>query len=97
MTPGTVVLVPFPFTDLSGTKRRPALVVSPHGFHPEDVVLCAVTSQVPESLPPSHSEEECRVLNRVRARRTAGAGTHARTFLDLQGERRSENASAHFR
>lgn len=47
---GSVVLVPFPFTDLSATKRRPALVVSPDGFHADDVVLCAVTSQVPERL-----------------------------------------------
>lgn len=41
------MLVPFPFTDLSGRKRRPALVVSPEGFHDEDLVLCAITSQVP--------------------------------------------------
>lgn len=47
---GTIVLVPFPFTDLSGRKRRPALVVSPDGFHEEDLVLCAVTSRVPERL-----------------------------------------------
>ena len=42
------MLVPFPFTDLSGRKRRPALVVSPEGFHEEDLILCAVTSRVPE-------------------------------------------------
>ena len=48
--PGTVVLVPFPFTDLSGRKRRPALLVSPEGFHGEDLVLCAITSQLPETL-----------------------------------------------
>jgi len=48
--PGSVVLVPFPFTDLSGRKRRPALVVSPGGFHEEDLILCAITSQLPESL-----------------------------------------------
>ncbi len=47
---GSVVLIPFPFTDLSGRKRRPALVVSPEGFHDEDLILCAVTSQVPERL-----------------------------------------------
>jgi mRNA interferase MazF len=47
---GTVVLVPFPFTDLSGRKRRPALVVSPETFHDEDLILCAVTSQVPQTL-----------------------------------------------
>jgi len=44
--PGVVVLVPFPFTDLSGTKRRTGLVVSPARFHPEDLILCAITSQV---------------------------------------------------
>ena len=47
---GSVVLVPFPFTDLSGRKRRPALVVSPDGFHEEDLILCAITSHVPEDL-----------------------------------------------
>lgn len=48
--PGSVVLVPFPFTDLSGRKRRPALVVSPLQFHEEDLILCAITSQVPQKL-----------------------------------------------
>lgn len=47
---GTVVLVPFPFTDLSGSKRRPALVVSSEGFHDEDLILCAITSRVPQRL-----------------------------------------------
>jgi mRNA interferase MazF len=50
MAPGTVVLVPFPFTDLSGRKQRPAIVVSLERFHDEDVVVCAVTSQVPRTL-----------------------------------------------
>jgi mRNA interferase MazF len=44
------VLVPFPFTDLTGRKQRPALVVSPSGIHPDDVILCAITSQVPSGL-----------------------------------------------
>ncbi len=49
-SPGSVVLVPFPFTDLSGRKRRPALVVSPEGFHDEDLILCAITSRLPQTL-----------------------------------------------
>jgi mRNA interferase MazF len=44
---GDIVLVSFPFTDLTSAKRRPAAVVSPNGFNArgEDVVLVAVTSQ----------------------------------------------------
>jgi len=45
--PGDVVLVRFPFTDLSSTKKRPALVVSPGGFTAKhgDLVVLAMTSQ----------------------------------------------------
>ncbi len=49
---GEIVLVPFPFTDLSGRRQRPALVVSPDGFHPEDLVVCAITSRLPQQLSP---------------------------------------------
>lgn len=44
---GDIVLVPIPFSDLSSTKKRPALVVSPDGFNKrtQDVVLVAITSQ----------------------------------------------------
>ncbi len=48
--PGSVVLVPFPFTDLSGRKRRPALIVSPEGIHDDDLILCAITSRLPQRL-----------------------------------------------
>jgi mRNA interferase MazF len=42
-----VVLVPFPFTDLSSAKRRPALIVSPNLYNAEkDVVIAYLTSQV---------------------------------------------------
>ena len=45
---GDIVLVPFPFTDLSSSKRRPALVISPDVFNDrmQDVVLAAITSQL---------------------------------------------------
>lgn len=47
---GDIVLVSFLFTDLSSSKRRPALVISPDAFndHREDLVLVAVTSQEPD-------------------------------------------------
>ena len=45
---GDVVLVPFPFTDQSATKQRPAVVVSREGYNRArpDVILMAITSQV---------------------------------------------------
>jgi mRNA interferase MazF len=44
---GAIVLVPFPFTDQSASKRRPAVVVSNRAYNNArpDVVVMAVTSQ----------------------------------------------------
>lgn len=46
---GDVVLVPFPFTDQTKTKTRPAVVVSSAEFHKSrnDVVLVPITSTAP--------------------------------------------------
>lgn len=41
---GDVVVLPFPFSDLSTSKKRPALVVSP--LEGEDLILCQITSQL---------------------------------------------------
>ncbi|MDP3030414.1 MAG: type II toxin-antitoxin system PemK/MazF family toxin [Deltaproteobacteria bacterium] len=40
---GDVVVVPFPFSDLTQSKRRPALVVSK--IEGDDLILCQITSQ----------------------------------------------------
>ena len=40
---GDVVVVPFPFSDLSQAKRRPALVVAV--LSGDDLILCQITSQ----------------------------------------------------
>lgn len=45
---GDLVLVPFPFTDQSAAKRRPAVVISSRAYHQErpDLIIMAITSQV---------------------------------------------------
>jgi mRNA interferase MazF len=50
---GDVILVPFPFTDQTTSKKRPAIVVSSsdYNFNRPDLVLLAVTSQVRKSAP----------------------------------------------
>ena len=40
---GEVVVMPFPFSDLSMSKRRPALVIAP--LSGVDVILCMITSK----------------------------------------------------
>lgn len=49
---GDVVLVPFPFTDQSAVKRRPAVVVSSPAYHQArpDLLIMAVTSRQPSLL-----------------------------------------------
>ena len=45
---GDVIVVPFPFTDQTATKKRPAVVVSSEAYQRErpDLILMAITSQL---------------------------------------------------
>jgi mRNA interferase MazF len=42
-----IVLVPFPFSDLSTTKKRPVLIISNDDYNSkhDDVVVCVITSK----------------------------------------------------
>jgi mRNA interferase MazF len=59
---GDVVLVPFPFSDLSAIKQRPALVISPERLNEArpDLVVLAITSQIPAA----RGEDERRLVER---------------------------------
>ena len=63
---GTVVLVRFPFSDLSGSKLRPALVLAQGGRG--DVVLCQITSRSyadPSAMEISHFDMSKGTLSRT--------------------------------
>ncbi|MDR0463619.1 MAG: type II toxin-antitoxin system PemK/MazF family toxin [Treponema sp.] len=40
---GDIVIIPFPFTNLSGSKKRPAFVVT--DLPGEDILICQITSK----------------------------------------------------
>ncbi len=49
---GNIVLLSFPFTDLSTTKQRPALIISSDWYNDNrnDVIVVAITSHIPIEL-----------------------------------------------
>lgn len=50
---GDIVLIPFPYTDLSATKTRPAIIVSSDLYHRirSEFLLAYVSSQVTQADP----------------------------------------------
>jgi len=50
MTKGNIVLALFPFTDLTGSKRRPAVIVSSSTKKGDDVILAFISSKVDQPI-----------------------------------------------
>ena len=73
MVKGDVILIPFPFTNLSGNKLRPAVVLAADNT---DVTACFITSQIGWQEPtdvlliPSHANG-LKVTSLVRTRKIA--------------------------
>ena len=43
---GDIVVMPFPFTDLKATKKRPAIVITP--LVGDDLIICQITGKIKE-------------------------------------------------
>ena len=77
---GDVVVVPFPFSDLTQAKRRPALVIAT--LTGDDVILCQITSKIIKdmySLPLEDTDFEAGSLKQssnIRPNRLFTADSH---------------------
>ncbi|HUL37816.1 MAG TPA: type II toxin-antitoxin system PemK/MazF family toxin [Thermodesulfobacteriota bacterium] len=77
---GEVVVIPFPFSDLTQAKRRPALVLTE--LEGDDLILCQITSQAIKdkySIPINDNDFDAGSLKRpsnVRPNRLFTADTH---------------------
>ncbi len=77
---GDVVVIPFPFSDLTESKRRPAFVIA--NLEGDDVILCQITSKIVQdmySLPIDDSDFETGSLKQpsnIRPNRLFTADSH---------------------
>ncbi|MBI1294511.1 MazF family transcriptional regulator [bacterium] len=82
ISPASIVIVPFPFSDLSGTKLRPALVLAE--TQNEDWLLCQITSKAyadPQAVRISESDLAQGVLNTVSFARPMKLFTSNRSLI----------------
>lgn len=66
LSPASIVVIPFPFSDLSATKLRPAVVLAETGY--DDWLLCQVTSKAyadPDAVQLTNGELSQGSLNTV--------------------------------
>ena len=82
---GDIVVVPFPFSDLTGKKRRPALVVANYGG--PDVISAQITSRAysdPLAIPLIENEIEVGTLNRKSFIRPNKLFTSEQSFISYK-------------
>lgn len=77
---GDIVVVPFPFSDLTGSKKRPAMVLT--SLPGDDILLCQITSQNPSGkfsvniTPIEFTEGSLPVDSNIRAEKIFTADTN---------------------
>ena len=43
---GDIILLPYPYTDLSNTKQRPAVIISKDSVHKQNYIVAKITSVI---------------------------------------------------
>jgi mRNA interferase MazF len=64
---GNIILIPFPFSDFTTTKVRPAVVICQTKDKYQDLVLCAISSVVPNNLLENEILLQPNNINQLRA------------------------------
>lgn len=67
MNTGDIILVPFPFAELTNKKVRPSVVVCETKDKYEDLVVCAISSVVPSILSDNEFLLKPNHVNKLRA------------------------------
>ena len=68
MTTGNIILVPFPFSELTNIKVRPAVVISTTKDKYEDVIVSAISSVIPDSISANEIIIESNSVNNLRVK-----------------------------
>lgn len=68
---GDIVLIPFPFTDLSASKQRPTVIISKDSANKQNYIVAKITSVIREDrfsffIAPSDIDRELRFDSEVR-------------------------------
>ena len=68
MKTGNIILVPFPFSEITNIKVRPAVVISTTKDKYEDVIVSAISSVIPNSISANEIIIESNSINNLRVK-----------------------------
>jgi len=68
MKTGNIILVPFPFSEITNIKVRPAVVISTTKDKYEDVIVSAISSVIPDSISANEIIIESNSINNLRVK-----------------------------